>query len=344
MRWTSTTDQSRLLNFVVQQSTSSRVRWLVSSRNWPNIEEQLERAHHKVRLSLELNAVSVKTAVTSFILAKVAQLAQEKSYSRHIQEAVREHLIFNADDTFLWAALVCQSLETTSEWNVLKKISSFPPGLNALYHRMMHHLREPDDAELCKSILATTVLVHRPLALVELISLVKELEDLNENSVLKIVGLCGSFLTLRAGTVYFVHQSAKDLLLAEVAEEVFPFGKDHVHHTILAQSLKVMSRDLGRDIYGLNELGLPIEEVKVPNPDPLSASRYSCVCWIDHACISKLVFSARDSIDAFLRKKYLYWLEALSLEQSIPKGIFSMTNLHSLFQVCTIQIILSQPN
>lgn len=50
-------DLQRLLDFVAKQlSTSSRVKWIVSSRNWPDIEKQLERAGHKVNLSLELNA------------------------------------------------------------------------------------------------------------------------------------------------------------------------------------------------------------------------------------------------------------------------------------------------
>jgi hypothetical protein len=58
----------RLLHFVAKQtSMSSRVKWIVSSRNWPSIEEQLERAGHKVRLSLELNTESVATAVNIFI-------------------------------------------------------------------------------------------------------------------------------------------------------------------------------------------------------------------------------------------------------------------------------------
>jgi hypothetical protein len=58
------TDLSKLLNFVAKQSSaSSRVKWIVSSRNYPDIEEQLEQAGHKVRLSLELNAASVSAAV-----------------------------------------------------------------------------------------------------------------------------------------------------------------------------------------------------------------------------------------------------------------------------------------
>jgi hypothetical protein len=74
------TDLSMLLNFIATQSSvSSRVKWIVSSRNWPDIEEQLERAGHKVRLSLELNAESVAAAVRVFIHYKVGKLAEKKT-------------------------------------------------------------------------------------------------------------------------------------------------------------------------------------------------------------------------------------------------------------------------
>jgi len=72
-------DLPKLLDFIIEQSSASlRVKWIVSSRNWPDIEEQLARTGH--RLSLELNAESVSAAVGVFIQHKVLQLAQEKKY------------------------------------------------------------------------------------------------------------------------------------------------------------------------------------------------------------------------------------------------------------------------
>jgi hypothetical protein len=49
----------------------------------------------------------------------------------------------------------------------------------------------------------------------ELVALVEELEDEAEDlaAVQDIISQCGSFLTLRDNTIYFVHQSAKDFLL-----------------------------------------------------------------------------------------------------------------------------------
>jgi hypothetical protein len=62
------TDLPMLLAFVGKQSSlSSCVKWIVSSRNWPDIEAQLKQAGHKVKLSLELNAKSVAAAVNVFV-------------------------------------------------------------------------------------------------------------------------------------------------------------------------------------------------------------------------------------------------------------------------------------
>jgi hypothetical protein len=38
-------------------------------------------------------------------------------------------------------------------------------------------------------------------------------------------------------------------------------------------------------------------------------------------------------VDKFIKEKYLYWLEGLSLCKSIGKGVVSMAKLHSLVQV-----------
>lgn len=335
-------DLPKLLHFIAQHSTSSHVKWIVSSRNWPDIEEHLERAGHKVRLSLELNAESVSTAVQIFIEQKVSRLAWQKKYDEQTQGAVLEYLISNAKDTFLWVALVCQNLETTAKRNTLKKMNMFPPGLDALYKKMMQQINNSDDSEICKQILALISIVYRPVSLWELPILVEQLEDIADNleSIEEIVSLCGSFLTISEGTIYFFHQSAQDFLRTIAVGVGFP-NAGELHYTIFARSLIAMSRILHRDMYGLKELGYPIDDVKQPDSNPLASLRYSCVYWIDHLCASnpgslvQHIDALQDGgvVDIFLREKYIYWLEALSLCKSMSKGVTSVAKLWFLIQV-----------
>src|SRR5436305_10210175 len=102
-----------------------------------------------------------------------------------------------------------------------------------------------------------------------------------------------------------------------------------------------MSKTLRRDIYDLRALGYPIETVEPPHPDPLAASRYSCIHWVDHLCDwnsncyanHRVDLQDGGVVDIFVRKKYLYWLEALSLCRSMSEGVLSMAKLEALIQV-----------
>jgi hypothetical protein len=247
----------------------------------------------------------------------------------------------NANGTFLWVALVCQELANTRGHHTQKKLAAFPPGLNALYRRMMDQISTSEDAELCKQILAVVSAVYRPLSLDELSSFVEipcEVSGDNEAES-DVIQLCGSFLTLRERTVFFVHQSAKDFLLGEALKDISASGIKDVHRIILSRSLQVMSKTLRRDIYKLRAPWFPIDKVDQPVPDPLAAARYSCGYWIHHlldyspSINSDSGFWAGGSINEFLRQRYLYWLEALSLCRSMADGVLSMTKLQDFIEV-----------
>ncbi|KAF2729836.1 HET-domain-containing protein [Polyplosphaeria fusca] len=345
------TDLPKLLDLIVQTSSaSSRIKWIMSSRNWPSIEERLERAGDKIRLSLELNADSVSAAVRSYIKHKVSLLAQDKKYSNQTKQAVLNYLYTNANDTFLWAALVCQNLGKMSRLNIVTKLKAFPPGLDCLYERMMQNINDSADADLCKQTLATVAIVYRPITLHELTSLVEELDSTDEglDSAQDVVSLCGSLLTVRDGIVYFVHQSAKDFLLKEAYRLIFPSGRELFHYTVFSRSLLVMSNALRRDIYGLGALGCSIEQIAQPKPDPLAALRYSCIYWIDHlydyasnqSMFDASVLESGGVVDKFMRKKFLYWLESVSLSESMPKGVVSIGRLDALVEVISHRLIL----
>ncbi|OBT59970.1 hypothetical protein VE03_10641, partial [Pseudogymnoascus sp. 23342-1-I1] len=332
------TDLPKLLNFIVQRSSiSPQVKWIVSSRNWPDIEEQLENAGQN--LSLELNAESVSAAVNFFIRYKVLQLAQQKKYDDKAQGAIIDYLSLNANDTFLWVALVCKELALISGWEAEKMLTAFPPGLDALYKRMLDQIN-PRTAKLCTNILATVSFVYRPITLDELASFVDmPLRSSSDYKVWEeIVGRCGSFLTLRDRTISFVHQSAKDFLLQDATNDIFPLKAEDVHCTMFSKSLQVMSKTLKRDIYSLNAAGISIDQVKQPDSDPLAAARYSCLYWVHHLIDCDIrgntINDIKDggSVYSFLRASYLYWLEALSLMKSLPDGIIMIMKLENWIQ------------
>ncbi|KAK8862167.1 Vegetative incompatibility protein HET-E-1 [Apiospora arundinis] len=350
----------QLLELIVQTSRSTRVQWLVSSRNWPQIEVQL--CSVAKRLSLELNEESVSAAVKSYIKQKVKELAKEKTYSPRTKRHVHRYLSTHADGTFLWVALVCQELKAVPEFDARKRVETFPPGLDSLYQRIMGLISISEVYDRCRQLLAIAATVYRPLSPLEYVSFFGDLNDLSSDSefddaecedsdserttweestsdvtkmIQDLVSLCGSFLIVRKGIVYFVHQSAKDFLIKKQSAILFPQGQAEIHDRISSASIEAMSQTLKRDIYGLCDPGFPIEDIsrQESDRDPLAAIRYSCVHWVNHFLDVSKTPDRNDGVhgdelaDRFLRGKGLYWIESLSLLRSMSEGMLGLQKL-----------------
>jgi hypothetical protein len=358
-------DLPELLDLIDQKSSiSSRVKWIVSSRNWPDIEERLEIAGWKVKLRLELNEDSVVAAVNLYIRHRVGELARLKRYNFRTQKVVGRYLSSKANGTFLWVALVCQELKKISGSITIAKLKAFPPGLDSLYKRMMEQVYKSDNADLCKKILSVVAIVYRPITIEELTSLVGTPEDISDADILedisdidmpedmfdadileaisddfkplnKAIGLCGSFLTIRGNSVYFVHQSAKDFLLGQASSKIFPSGIQEKQHVLFLKSLEVMSQTLRRDIYGLQAPAFSIDSVIPPDPDPLNAVGYSCMYWVDHLSASYNEIGLGDNgiVHVFLKEHFLHWMEALSFLKSVISGILVIHKLENFLRV-----------
>jgi hypothetical protein len=127
----------QLLGLIVQiASTSSHVKWIVSSRNKSDIEARLSLNDTQMRLSLKLNTEHVSRAVEMFVDYKVSQLALIE-HDNTLQEKVRNQMHEKANGTFLWVALVFQELEQVDSWDVLQVLEEVPADLHLLYDRMM---------------------------------------------------------------------------------------------------------------------------------------------------------------------------------------------------------------
>ncbi|KAK6215747.1 vegetative incompatibility protein HET-E-1 [Colletotrichum tabaci] len=99
----------QLLDFIVKLS-STPVKIIVTSRNWPEIEYGLAHNVQTPRICLELNERSVSTAVRHYISYKVNELARRKKYDDATRAQVHAYLTSKADGTFLWVALVYEQL------------------------------------------------------------------------------------------------------------------------------------------------------------------------------------------------------------------------------------------
>ncbi|EXA39704.1 hypothetical protein FOVG_11189 [Fusarium oxysporum f. sp. pisi HDV247] len=324
--------REKLIGYIIQCSISCKAKWVISSRNWPEIESQLDAAQSQVRLQLELNHASISDAVIKFVDRKISQL--NSTFDELARERIRKHLLDNANDTFLWVALVCQELgkpgvNNYHSSNILKR---FPAGLNELYARMVCDIKE-QDMDWCRAILAVISVALKPLSLQELAAadeiLTEWVED--KKTLSSLVTSCGSLLTIRENKVYTVHQSVNDFL--RTTPKILPSGIGQQHYSILDCSLNVMHDRLHRNLYKLKDSCVLIDEMDVLEGSSLTIVGYACVYWVDHFCAWLLTDNQHQNsfcytmIIQFLENKYLYWLEAMSLLRCTSEAIKAMQKL-----------------
>ncbi|WQF87029.1 Putative quinoprotein alcohol dehydrogenase-like superfamily [Colletotrichum destructivum] len=331
-----TTELPQLLNFIIKLSATP-VKIIVTSRNWPEIENGLAHDVQTPRICLEMNERSVSAAVRHYISYKVNELARKKRYDDATRNKVHDYLTSKADDTFLWVALVYEQLADirVSKRHMDKKLKEFPAGLNALYERMLGHVLGSLDANLCKQILSIISTVYRPVGVSELAALVKAAEDFldNPDSFIEVVEQCGSFVIIKDDVVFFVHQSAKDYLVGEVPRRLSTPVIHQDHRFILLQSLRVMSSTLRRDIYDLKATGTETDRIRIPVPDPLAPIRYACTYWVNHLLEWRSITQETQSeVQSFLEKHFLHWVEATSLLRVIYPAISCLFKLKRTIQ------------
>jgi hypothetical protein len=345
------TDCNQLLRFIARHAVASHnVKWIVSSRNTREIENILEihspdnaddSKGSEVKLSLEVkqNAEQVKLAVEAFIDHKLSSLPSLRN-EHDIKRRVQKEMLKKADDTFLWVALVAKELENATSWNMLELVKKMPATLYEFYDLMMDRARQSDGVEweYCQFVLSVATVAYRPLSLAELAvvsELPAEIFTGHANRVQEVVVRCGSFLTVKEGVVYLIHQSVKDYLTGRAAKTIFPSSKGQVHRAIFEQSVRALSTGLRRNMYSLPYPGTTIDHVKVPEPDPLAGIRYACVYWARHFCDAGAGFQTEDSkqIDRFIRGFFLVWLEAVALLQKMSESIVSIRQLETSLKV-----------
>ena len=342
---------SKLLKLITNRfAPSCQVKWLITSRNYEEIERQLRLKDPCVKVSLEFNSPYVSRAVDSYIDIKVQELEQKNRYTPKLKEKVRIYLKENAEGTFLWVALACKVLQTLSPRKVVLTRDELPQGLDSIYERMMGQilgLKNSEDIKFCKCIIIAAIFAHRPLQLKELgaiADLPKELwEDLL--SLEELVQICGSFLTIQKGTVYLVHQSAKDFFTTGNGSSIIPSGCQEEHGKIAYRSLDLMSHTLREDMCDLQKPGISvIEAQKKFSQSRFTHVGYACCYWVDHLAAHLTdascdtgnqlgFFGNGGKVRVFLWKHLLHWLEVMSLLGKVSEGVLMFKRLQLLIDV-----------
>ncbi|KAL6800148.1 hypothetical protein J3E68DRAFT_435555 [Trichoderma sp. SZMC 28012] len=341
-------DRKKLLDLIIGSTLATpQVKWILSSRNYPDIEAKIRSCRTIAVIDLESSATLVSESVDAYIRCRTRQLSLIED-NEVLQEELQRAILQKSSGTFLWAALVFQEIEERRTYDddaeLLQLLDAMPSGLSGLYERMMNqiNLLVRSDQERCRNILATMVAAYQPLNLETLPIMAGLKGRLTQAEPLKLlVQMCGSFLTIRRDVVYFVHQSAKDYLIGEGRNRILPSGSETIHRDMFNRSLEAMLKPgkLRPNIYSLPYPGVKIHKISLPQPDPLASIMYCCMHWLQHFCDGTFgVYSASkndihegvNKIFDFLKLHFLHWIEALSLSQNLEAGVVSLQNFLNL--------------
>ncbi|EHK17970.1 uncharacterized protein TRIVIDRAFT_132302, partial [Trichoderma virens Gv29-8] len=352
-----TTGRVELLRLIRTVSVSLSAKWAVSSRNWPEIEQELIEG---MNLSLEVNAALVVTAVNAYISHKASQIPFLKQ-DDELKEGVCRQMREKANGTFLWVAIVFERLNSESDayyddtFDVMAILDEMPEDLTNLYTIMLERISQlkGKGPGLCRTVLAIATLAYRPLHLNELSTLagfrgnLKNLPQLN-----RLIKDCGSFLTVRENHIYFIHQSAKEYLVSDLSSQaiISPHGMNGIRYNMVSNSLSAMENTLREDIYGLENPGILAEDIRPQSPNPLDHFLYSCINWVAHlveiysstddqSLLDSLV--DEEEILRFLKKHFLHWLEALALTRNISTNITHVQRLCEFLKIYSSALLFS---
>jgi hypothetical protein len=191
----------------------NKVRWLVSSRS--EVEVLAKLKNREISRVVDMDGGGLDGPIDMYIKHKLFTLNKNGTgYTEPILNKISDEVHRQAENVFLWVALVFKELESENGWNAVKTVKEMPLGLSELYDRMMTKIgeqwgKDTKDLQSCINVLATISLAYRPLLLSEIALLAGLDPGIDQQTIIK---KCGSFLIIKENTVQLIHKSAKDYL------------------------------------------------------------------------------------------------------------------------------------
>ena len=210
---------------------SSRVRFLITSRPYPYIEQRF-RCHLEdittIRLAGEDESKLISREIDRVITVRVAEIAKERQLSREIEAAICQRLRNTPHRTYLWLHLTFHELQESlgcSEKKLLQVIDTLPATVDQAYEELLARTNHKHDARV---LLELVVTVCRPLTISEVDialeifpSRTKSLRTLDleghERRKEWVRRACGLLVSIVDNRVMLIHETARDFLLQRTA-------------------------------------------------------------------------------------------------------------------------------
>lgn len=306
--------------------SAGKVKWIVSSRPEVEVNKRLGRNNGSV---VELDVQNHVEPMNAYIAHKLSELQQDLLYKQEDIAGMEAEICKRAQNTYLWVALVFRDIfeDRLSPRQAMNKIKESPDDIFALYDRMMARIdqqKNEQDKGYCKDLLAAVCFASRPLSKEE----AHVLAGLPSNvGIDEILRFCGSFLVVRDGTIYMLHNTTREHL-----RKYFASREDDIHFQMFSRSVAAMSKDLRYNMYSLSP-GSESAHIEPMKHDALTSIKYSCEFWVAHLRERSEPLADNGAVLGFLDIHFLHWLESLSLMHKVPSVFPAINDLLSKAEV-----------
>ncbi|PHH89663.1 hypothetical protein CDD83_5541 [Cordyceps sp. RAO-2017] len=283
------------------RSDAGKLKYLLTSRPYEQIVSRFRRfldTYPYIRIPGEEASETISHEVNCVITHRVNQLSEEKGLPHEVKSHLEKRLHGVTNRTYLWVYLVFDYLTQENFKKTLEGVESaietLPKSVNQAYERILgksgHH-------RMLRKVLSIILAATRPLTLSEMNVAVnvshesRSIDDLDledeKNFESRLRSWCGLFVSIHLGNVFFLHQTAREFLLADsTSPTAIPPGPRWRHsitiqgaHAVLAElCLFYLSCFDSEDVTRLPE----VSKQACHSADRYAFLNYSAMAWNEH--------------------------------------------------------------
>ncbi|GKU15714.1 unnamed protein product [Fusarium langsethiae] len=222
------------------------LKYLLTCRPYDQIVSKfrvLLESFPNIHIPGEEESEMISKEVNHVIRRRIDQLAIEKRFSVKIKNHLGKRLQEATHRTYLWVYLVFDYLQKNDFKKTLRgsesAVATLPTSVNEAYEKI---LSKTNDGPMVRKTLSIILAASRPLTLSEM-NVALNIEDesqsiddldleADEDFKTRLRSWCGLFISIHQGSIYFIHQTAREFLLADLASPKIVSSERHWHHSI----------------------------------------------------------------------------------------------------------------
>jgi ubiquitin C-terminal hydrolase/ankyrin repeat protein len=210
-------------------SRAAKLKLLMTSRPYEHVVSKLHglsQVFPHIRIPGEDESETISQEVNCVVRHRVDHFAEVRGLSDEIKACLQDQLLRMEHRTYLWVYLVFDYLEDVHFRRTPRGMASTFDALPKSVHQAYEHiLSKSKDCATVQKALAIILAATRPLTLSEM-SVAMEVDESTKSTddldlerehdfKSRLRSWCGLFVSVYQGRIYFLHQTAREFLLAE---------------------------------------------------------------------------------------------------------------------------------